>query len=188
VITCIDVIEHVDDVPKAMKNMVQLINPGGILVLQMPNKDSISNVMADSHYNIFGITLLKNPDARRLYHCHIPYPYDLGEYYQQEYYLKLLTDLGCESLVIPPVCPTSLTEKARLIPKFYSHLGRFMFRSAVAVPFDLKLKISLRAFFYITEFLIGLGIVTLFAKARKIMLKQKFADDTWLIMGTKLNP
>lgn len=186
VITCIDMIEHVSDVPRAMKNMVQLLNPGGILVLQVPNKDSISNVMADSHFNIFGITLLKHPDARRLYHCHFPYPYDVGEYYQQEYYLKLLTDLGCKPLVMPPVCPTSLTEKASLIPNFYSRLGLFMFRSAVAIPLDLKLKISLRALLYITEFLIGLGIVTLFSKARKHTLKQKFADDTWFIIGTKI--
>jgi len=188
VITCIDMIEHVSDVPRAMKNMVQLLNPGGILVLQMPNKDSLSNVMADSHFNIFGLTLLKHPDARRFYFCNFPSSnmYDVGEYYQQEYYLRLLADLGCGPLVLPPAVPTSLTEKARLIPKFYSRLGRFLFRNAVTVPFDLKLKISLRALFYITSFLIGLGIVTLFSKARKRTLKQKFADDAWFIIGTKI--
>jgi 2-polyprenyl-3-methyl-5-hydroxy-6-metoxy-1,4-benzoquinol methylase len=136
IITCIDVIEHVNDVPQAMKNMAGLLNPGGILVLQMPNKNSVSNVMADSHFNVFGITLLKHSDARRFYFCNFPNStlYDVGEYYQQEYYLKLLTDLGCQSSTLPSLSPTKLSEKVRLIPKFYSRLGFFLFRNPVAIP------------------------------------------------------
>lgn len=190
VITCIDVIEHVDDVPGAMKNMVDLLNPGGILVLQMPNKDSISNVMADSHFGIFGITLLEHSDARRLFYCNFPpsNPYDVGEYYQQGHYLKLLASLDCTPSAFPPVIPTSLDEKAILIPVYFSRLGSFIFKDKASVPFGLKLKVAVRALFHIAEFMLGLGWAMLFQKGRRSALKQKFADDAWFILGTKLNP
>ena len=190
VITCIDVIEHVDDVPRAMKNMVDLLNPGGILVLQMPNKDSISNVMADSHYGIFGITLLKHSDARRFYFCHFPSSnmyYGMGEYYRQGYYLKMLADLGCGPLVLPPAVPTSLREKARLIPEYFSCFRDFIFKNTAPIPFDLKFKVLVRALFHVTEFVIGLGIAALFQACRPA-LKRRFADDAWFIIGTKLDP
>jgi hypothetical protein len=44
----------------------------------------------------------------------------------------------------------------------------------------------LRALFHNAEFLIRLGIATFFPNAQKQILKQKFADDAWLIIGTKL--
>jgi 2-polyprenyl-3-methyl-5-hydroxy-6-metoxy-1,4-benzoquinol methylase len=190
VITCIDVIEHVEDASLAMKNMAGLLNPGGILVLQMPNKDSISNVIADSHFNLFGIALLKHSDARQFYFCNFPSmsAYNIGEFYSQEDYLKFLTELGCQPLVLPPGVPTSLTEKARLIPKYFSRLREFIFKNKASVPFDLKLKVVLRATLNISEFMMGLGIARLFPGQRKAALKRKFADDAWFIIGTKLYP
>jgi SAM-dependent methyltransferase len=186
-ITCIDVIEHVDDVPAAMKNMTGLLNPGGILVLQMPNKDSISNIMADSHFGIFGITLLGHSDARRFFYCHFPpdNPYDVGEYYRQGYYLKLLEGLGCSPSVMPPAVPTSLRGKAALIPQYFRRLGGFIFRNKTRLPLDLKFKVAVRAFFHILEFMFGLGLAVLFPKKFGPLVKQKFADDAWFIIGTK---
>lgn len=188
VITCIDVIEHVNDVPSAIKNMINLLNPGGILVLQMPNKDSISNVMGDSHFNLFGITLLKHSDARRFYFCNFPESemYDVGEYYHQEYYLKLMAGLGCHSSALPPLIPTKLYDKVKLIPRFYFQLMYFLFRNPVSIPFDLKFKVLSRALFHNADFLFRLGMAILFQKTQKARLRQKFADDAWLIIGTKL--
>jgi len=189
VITCIDVIEHVDDVPAAMRNMVNLLNPGGILVLQMPNKDSISNVMADSHFGIFGITLLEHSDARRLFYCNFPpdNPYDVGEYYHQGYYLKLLASLGCAPSAFPPMVPTSLAVKARLVPSYFSRLADFIFKNKASVPFGLKTKVAVRAIVHIMKFVFGLVMAILFPKERRPEVKQKFADDAWFIVGTRIH-
>lgn len=188
VITCIDVIEHVNDVPQAMKNMVSMLNPGGILVLQMPNKDSISNVIADSHFKLFGITLLEHVDAEKFYFCNFPAStmYDVGEYYPQEYYLKLLEKLGCEPSVMPPAIPTRLVRKAAHIPRYFLYLGKFVLNTKVTMPFALKLKVIARALKHVVEFMVRLAIAIFLPLPYRLAIKARFADDAWFIIGTKL--
>ena len=188
VITCIDVIEHVSDVQLAMKNMVQLLNPGGIIVLQLPNKDSLLNIISDSHYGVFGITLLKHDDAKKLHFCYFPNSkmddYDVGEYYQRSYYLNSLASLGCEASALSPLSPSRISDKIRLAPRFFAHLSCFLFKPA-RVPLNLKLKVIFRAVFYILSFFLQFLVVMLFAGRERDAFKGKFVDDAWLILGTK---
>jgi len=58
IMTCNDVIEHVDDPEKALANMAETLTDGGLLFLQIPNRFSASFIEADGHYKLFGITLL----------------------------------------------------------------------------------------------------------------------------------
>ncbi len=86
IITCSDVIEHVLDVPKTISNMVGLLNPGGILVLKIPNKNSINFVGSDGHFRLFGITLLKREDAMRYFSKFFNFEYDVGYYFDKTYH------------------------------------------------------------------------------------------------------
>lgn len=186
VISCADVIEHVNDASKALKNMTGLLNPGGILVLEVPNKDSLSNIMSDLHYGLFGITLLERPDAKRFKSFHSPQDpiYDVGECYRLEYYAKELGRFGCQVSILPPMVTTRLTNTARLIPQYLSKLAAFSFKHPVSVPLLLKLKVIFRALSRLAEFMIGLPVAKLSSKKWKQM-KLRFSDDTWLILATK---
>lgn len=187
VITCIDVIEHVANVPQAIKNMTSLLNPRGILILQMPNKDSISNIMTDPHFGVFGLTLLRHSDAKRLYFCYFPNRkiYDVGEFYPQDYYLQLLRESDCKATVLPPVVATSIRKKVILIPQYLGHLWRFSFNTSLNMPTKLRIKVIMHALQRITEFILGLLLSILFPKQWKSVIKKKFADDAWFIIGTK---
>jgi SAM-dependent methyltransferase len=100
VITCIDVIEHVSDVSLALRHMTILLNPGGILVLEIPNKHSLHFVGSDGHFQLFGITLLDRDDAM-LYHKHFfSFPYDVGGYFDLPYYTDILSRLHCTTKLI----------------------------------------------------------------------------------------
>jgi SAM-dependent methyltransferase len=60
-ITCISVLEHIPDHVCAVRNMVALLEPGGILILTVPY----------SHYNPHHPNVYKHPDAK--YGKHYPY-------------------------------------------------------------------------------------------------------------------
>ncbi len=93
-ITCLDVIEHVDDAAQTLVNLSDLLEPGGTLVLKIPNKDSVAFVASDGHFNLFGITQLPRPLATRYHERLIGGPYDVGEYYPREFYEDRLRALG----------------------------------------------------------------------------------------------
>lgn len=95
VITCIDVIEHVLDVPKTLSNMISLLNPGGVLVLKIPNKDALGFVAADGHFGLFGITQLAREEAMVYHKRFFGFDYDVGDYYELDYYKHRLERLGC---------------------------------------------------------------------------------------------
>ncbi len=100
VITCIDVIEHVLDVPKAIANMVELLNPEGILFLEIPNKHSLYFVARDGHFELFGITLLPRPAAIEYHRSFFDFTYDVGDYFPQEYYRDEFARHECQFEVL----------------------------------------------------------------------------------------
>jgi SAM-dependent methyltransferase len=103
IITLLAVIEHVEDVPQTLKNAVSLLAPGGILVLDIPNKYSLTFVAHDPHYNLFGLTLLERPLAIEYFQDFFTLDYDVGDFYELEYYQSLLQNQGCTSeLILSP--------------------------------------------------------------------------------------
>ena len=184
IITCIDVIEHVSDVPLAMQNMVQLLNPGGVIVLQLPNKDSVSNVISDSHFGLFGITLLQHHDAEQLFVHHFPDKmYDVGEYYRSSYYLDSLRALGCQATTLEPVYRPKTSEKIKLAPGYIRRLLQFFFRQA-DIPIELRTKVAVRATNHLISFLVQ-SVLVFFVRKRLSAYKSRFIDDVWLILGRK---
>lgn len=103
VITCNDVIEHVSDPAKVMSSMVQLLRPGGVLFMEIPNRDCIEAVIQDGHFQIFGLTHLERSAASRLASqmkgVH-DYLHEMGELYPMEFYISELerNSLGVQVL------------------------------------------------------------------------------------------
>ena len=91
IITCNDLIEHVDDVRGALEHIAFLLKPGGHLYLQIPNACSVGQVLKDGHYGLFGITLLSRQDAIR-YFSESGYndSYGVGYFHRLGAYIEML--------------------------------------------------------------------------------------------------
>ena len=96
VVTCMDVIEHVLDVPQALTNLRKMLTPGGVLIMEIPNRDSIAFVRKDGHFALFGITCLEREEAIE-YHKHcFGFEYDVGHYHEQGFYVAALEAQGLQ--------------------------------------------------------------------------------------------
>ena len=92
IITCMDVIEHVEDPLQAIVRLTELLNPGGLLVMAIPNAFYVGHLKADGHFNLPGITLLPKLMAEKyhdeVFHCN----YTMGHYHLLSWYFYHLTN------------------------------------------------------------------------------------------------
>jgi len=65
-IFCTDVIEHVSNPDRALEVAASLLRASGLLVLQIPNRNSVRQVLSDGHFCLFGSTLLSRQEGREL--------------------------------------------------------------------------------------------------------------------------
>lgn len=113
VITCLDVIEHVLDVPQTLVNMIDLLNPHGVLILEIPNMDSAAFVASDGHFNLFGITQLDRERSIEYHRALFDFEYDVGYYHPLSYYVDFLARRGLHSTELPsPFHPPRVEDNA----------------------------------------------------------------------------
>ena len=103
-ITCNDVIEHVDDPRLAIQRMSDLTNEHGCICFEVPNKDAIEFVKADGHFLIFGITQLSKDQAAEYYAAYTGtdksiYDFEMGEMYELGWYFSELKDKGLSAFI-----------------------------------------------------------------------------------------
>lgn len=184
VISCNDVIEHVNDVDLSLKNMANMLNPGGILLIQVPNKDYVDFINNDSHYNLFGITLLRHPEAEEYHRMTFGDKYTVGEYYEYEHYKKQLTSHNCSVTLLPPIYPQKsirqiLYDFLRTIRNF----GRF-WRKSGQPDTKMKMQVTGKYLAYALEFLVK-GFLSIFSASEKEVFHIKYMRDFWFILATK---
>ena len=138
IVTCNDVIEHVDDAVFAIKKMSNLVAAAGCLALEVPNKNCISFVKSDGHFQIFGITQLLRDGAADYYAAIMSqsdegrpdpalrenkrgtYLFEMGEMYELEWYIKHLSEHGMKV----SVADTHKIAKLRQTPNMIDELKR----------------------------------------------------------------
>ena len=184
IITANDVIEHVNDVDLALKHMAGLLNPSGILLLQIPNKDYVGFISKDGHYHLFGITLLRRKDAKKYYQMVFGDDYTVGEYYEIDYYINKLSQYNCYATLLPPI----YAQKG-IVPILMGFLitfpGLIYFWLKSNKPvFSMKLLVTVNYFGYVIAFLVD-GFLSLLSKEKKEAFRIKYTRDFWLIMATK---
>lgn len=105
VITCADVVEHVDDAAKTINHLARALAPGGLLYLATPNPRNPAWVLRDPHFQIFGITLLPPPLAREYARVVLGHNfYDIGDFGSLAGYRSLLEREGLSvELINAPV-------------------------------------------------------------------------------------
>lgn len=184
VITCNDVIEHVDNVELTLKNMARLLNSSGILLMQMPNKDFVNFINNDSHYNLFGITLLRHDDAERYHSRMFKDEYTVGEYYDYEYYMRRLNELGCEVHLLPPLYPQKArSEIVKDFKESFRNLIRF-WRGDGKPGALLKLHITALYLKYAIGFIVR-GSLSLLSENGRETFRRKYMRDFWFVMAVK---
>lgn len=124
-ITMIDVIEHVLDVPKALVHATSLLAPGGMLWLEIPNRHSVRFVARDGHFSLFGITLLDREDARAYHGAMFSYAYDVGDYHELWYYRDFLEQRGCVFSQAAPLNASHPRELPALIRDLDEQMTRY---------------------------------------------------------------
>lgn len=96
-ITCNDVIEHVEDPQLLLANLAAMLRPDGLVYFEIPNRHAPSHVMRDGHYQLFGITLLDYPEARDYYAQHAPgVPYTVRHYLKLDQYAEMFALAGMQ--------------------------------------------------------------------------------------------
>jgi 2-polyprenyl-3-methyl-5-hydroxy-6-metoxy-1,4-benzoquinol methylase len=96
VVFCNDVLEHILDLRGAAANLAQLLNPGGLLFLEIPNGQAVQYVGSDGHYKLPGITLLEHTAAVRWFRSFYEdaYPYRTYFYAPLDFYVALFSGVG----------------------------------------------------------------------------------------------
>ena len=102
VISCNDVIEHVRDPAVTIAHIASMLRRSGVAYFEIPNRDAVSAVMADGHYQLFGITQLDRETAQRYYGAHAPgVPYGVEHYLRLDEYRKLFDAAGLSMELVP---------------------------------------------------------------------------------------
>jgi len=101
-ISCNDVAEHVDNVEQLFRNVAALLAPGGMVYVEVPNRESIDFVRSDGHFGLLGITLLERREAILYQSSQFPgTDYDVGEYLDYREYEALFERFGMRPRNIP---------------------------------------------------------------------------------------
>lgn len=101
IITCNDVIEHVESVPRLVESLAGVLNAGGCLYIAAPNRMCPEFIRKDPHFQFFGIVLLPPESAKRYQFARTRWPhYDVGDYFPYEVHRALLQERGLEVDVI----------------------------------------------------------------------------------------
>jgi 2-polyprenyl-3-methyl-5-hydroxy-6-metoxy-1,4-benzoquinol methylase len=100
-ITCNDVIEHVDSVPQLVRCLAGATNEGGCVYIAAPNRMCPEFIRKDPHFQLFGIVLLPKESAMRYYASWSGSNYyDVGEYFELDFHRALIESHGLEFQVI----------------------------------------------------------------------------------------
>lgn len=143
IITCNDVIEHVECPDTAMRHMASLLNREGLLYLEIPNKFSASFIEADGHFKIFGITLLPKWMADR--YCAHLFPslkYDV-RYRGLTYYTNVLTSLGLDCQVLHRM-PEAYRDRIEAVRRSLQESRRHAHAGLTGVPHDIARNVRER--------------------------------------------
>lgn len=193
IITLVDVIEHVLDVPGTLTRVARLLNPGGIAFLEIPNKFDLQAVAHDGHFDLFGITLLPRPLAIEYHRTFFAFDYDVGDYYETDYYMGLLKKLGCTTTVISSLHHQAhdLEQAAPLHKAMLEAYATYREQTAsqVSTPVDQAIRQALEV--YEEQYNNALASVSVSddpsIDQRRAAFQLKYLTDFWTLLAVKAN-
>jgi SAM-dependent methyltransferase len=101
VITCDNVIEHVECPERLVANIAALLAPDGVAYVTIPNAYSLGQIRSDCHYGQFGISLLDACDgAAYMKDVWGRAVYDVSAYYRFDLYHSIFTRYGLSPTLV----------------------------------------------------------------------------------------
>lgn len=96
IITCENVIEHVDDPRAFMLSMARKLTRDGVLVMEIPNATALRSVAADPHYGLPFLSLVSHATARAVFDAVVERDvcnegYSVGDYFPLPWYVDILS-------------------------------------------------------------------------------------------------
>lgn len=190
-ITCNDVIEHVDDPKAGLANMVSMLNPKGTLFMQIPNRLSASFIKCDGHFQLFGISILPKSFADRYYNKIYPDRKHDVTYKSLNYYINSLKQLGMECSVINAI-ELNKEERLKIVFNTFEECERLINENSINVPADLKDTIVKRTLkmsnLFKQQYTRYQNLKNKNRNSSDILadkLIQKFGEDFWVILARK---
>jgi 2-polyprenyl-3-methyl-5-hydroxy-6-metoxy-1,4-benzoquinol methylase len=103
VITANDVVEHVPQLERFLRNLREWLTPSGVAYLEIPNGAYPPFVLKDGHHQLFGITLLDYAEASSYYSHVSPHgaAYDTFNYLDLPGYRRIFAAAGLSLTLLP---------------------------------------------------------------------------------------
>ncbi len=101
IITCNNVLEHVDDPAQVIRNISSMLYYRGIAYFEIPNRYYPPFVLEDEHTSLFAITLLERDEALVYYKTlHPESIYRVGHYLTLDTYMDLFKESGLMPVIL----------------------------------------------------------------------------------------
>lgn len=148
-VTCSDVIEHVNDPAAAIRNLAAMLRPGGLVYLEIPNRRYPPFVASDGHFQLFGITLLEREEAEAYYQIiHPGRTYTVGHYLDLEEYDRLFAASGLRLDLMPETLKGVTLDGTRAA---LATLGSGSAAGLATVPEALRARVGAATSAYLAE-------------------------------------
>lgn len=188
VITCNDVIEHVDNPVVALTKISNLLAQEGCLALEVPNKDFIGFVTSDGHFQIFGIAQLGRDDASEYYSAVLGqttknYLFEMGEMYELSWYIDQLTRNGLKAYIADTHKVGSVEDAPALIAELKKAYTEWNLTKRPQLDEAISAKVSMAVDAYIQELEDDLALAT--NPIARQRFEDKYMRSFWTIFATK---
>ena len=184
-ITMVDVLEHVLDVPRAIVHVSRLLTPGGVVLFEVPNRQCMRFVTSDGHFSMFGITLLDRDLAMAYHRTAFASEYDVGEYHELDFYRRRLELEGCSFAMVGLVPPAaSIAEAPVLLDDLKQAFSRYMTDTRAGVPEEVDAVLQVNLAEYLSTLVADYQRVTASEAARQRFVSRYLASF-WRVVGTK---
>jgi 2-polyprenyl-3-methyl-5-hydroxy-6-metoxy-1,4-benzoquinol methylase len=187
-ITCNDVIEHVDDPRLAIQKMSELLNEGGCISFEVPNRDAIEFVRADGHFLIFGITQLPRDYAAEYYAAYTGteksvYFFEMGEMYELEWYFAELRDNDLSAFIADTHSIGEIEDVPRLVDGLKQAYQKWQAETKPTLDRVLAQRITSSVDTYILD--LERDFSKLSDDPSKIRFRNKYLRTFWTIIATR---
>jgi 2-polyprenyl-3-methyl-5-hydroxy-6-metoxy-1,4-benzoquinol methylase len=188
-ITCNDVIEHVSDPSITIQKLASMLNYTGVISLEIPNKDCITWIVSDGHFQIFAITLLERSVAADYYaevfanHSKENYLQEMGYSYSLEWYQEQLKNNGVQSKLLDTHKVCGFDDFPVQLQLLEERFQNFQGESATKLSPMVFENVKARVDDYLTQ------IKNEYESAMQLQDKERFVDKYlrtfWTLVGSK---
>lgn len=182
-ITSVNVVEHIASPSGMIERAADLLKPGGVLYLRMPNKDCVAYVASEPHTHLLAGTLLTG-DVFETYHrtaLGTP-PEELYNYQELDWYLAAVRAAGLEAAFHPQPEEALTAETARQqLSVLEAAIQSFSARTPPGLPTEIKDAVLRTAEVYLNRIrdqVSGPGVLD---EAFQV----KYLISGWRVTGTK---